>query len=308
MRCAPRAKLQRRHLIHPASVAAGLFAPMAPRPGLAQPGAKVVFPRTETAADARDRYPIQLLELALAKAQSRRPLEPHPIFMLQARALHELAQGQGLDVVWTMTSAEREQGLLPIRIPIDRGLLGWRLLLVRESELSRFAALKRAEQLQALTGGQGADWPDTAILRAAGYRIDPSARYPDLFLKLAAGRIDYFPRSVQEIWGEQALHAAKGLVVEPRLALHYPTAMYFFVSRRRADLAADIQRGLEAALADGSFDALFQRHFGAMLARARLNERRVFELKNPLLPPETPLSDARLWHRPTPAEAAARGR
>ena len=74
--------------------------------------------------------------------------------------------------------------------------------------------------------------------------------------------------------------------------------MYFFVSRKNAALAADIQTGLERALADGSFEALFQRHFGAILKRAELDSRRVTELNNPLLPPETPLNDRRLWYRP----------
>jgi hypothetical protein len=85
---------------------------------------------------------------------------------------------------------------------------------------------------------------------------------------------------------------------KPTLALHYPTAMYFFVSKQRPELAADIRKGLDIALRDGSFEALFLQNFGEVLKRSRLDKRRVFELKNPLLPPETPLGDARLWYRP----------
>src|ERR1700739_2098845 len=83
----------------------------------------VVYPRAETNTDDRDRYPVQLLTLALRKAHSEYELKPHPVFMLQVRAMREVEQGSGLDIVWTMTSKEREQALLPIRIPIDRGLL-----------------------------------------------------------------------------------------------------------------------------------------------------------------------------------------
>ena len=258
----------------------------------------LVYPRSEEEEDRRDDYPVQLLALALSKAGRQDGLLPHALFMLQARSIRELEQGRWLDVIWTMTSTEREAALLPIRIPIDRGLLGWRLLLVRASELPRLAQVRGLVDLQALRAGQGADWPDTTILRAAGLNVDESARYGDLFRKLGAGRIDYFPRGLQEIWSELDQHRSEGLAAEPRLALHYPTAMYFFVNKRDTALAADITRGLERALRDGSFDALFQRHFGAQIKRAGLNERQVIELRNPLLPAQTPLADARLWYRP----------
>jgi hypothetical protein len=260
----------------------------------------VVYPRAETEVDDRDRYPVQLLTLALRKANASYELKPHPVFMLQVRAMREVEQQSGLDIVWTMTSREREQALLPIRIPIDRGLLGWRLLLVQSSASGKFAGVSSLDQLKLLRGGQGADWPDTAILRDAGLSVDESARYGDLFQKLAAGRIDYFPRSVQEIWGELDNHRADGFVVEPTLALHYPTAMYFFVNKQRTELAADIRRGLDIALRDGSFQALFMQNFGEILKRSKLDRRRVLEMTNPLLPAETPLSDARLWYRPVP--------
>ncbi len=264
----------------------------------AAPARIVVYPRAENAVDERDRYPVQLLTLALRKAHADYALKPHAVFMLQVRAMREVEQQSGLDIVWTMTSREREQSLLPVRIPIDRGLLGWRLLLVRPVEAPLFADVRSLGQLKDLRGGQGADWPDTTILRDAGLAIDESARYGDLFQKLAAGRIDYFPRSVQEIWGELDNHKADGFAIEPTLALHYPTAMYFFVNKQRTDLAADIRKGLDIALKDGSFEALFRQNFGAILARAQLDKRRVLEMRNPLLPAETPLGDARLWYRP----------
>jgi len=258
----------------------------------------LVYPRAETDGDERDRYPVQLLKLALSKTRSDIELRPHAVFMLQVRAMQEVQRQSGLDIVWTMTSREREQALLPIRIPIDRGLLGWRLLLIDPARAPAFARVHALADLRPLRAGQGADWPDTPILRAAGLTVDESARYGDLFQKLAAGRIDWFPRSVQEVWGELDSHAAQGFVIEPTLALHYPAAMYFFVSRQHPELAAEIRRGLDIALGDGSFEALFQQFFGDVLRRSRLGDRRVFELANPLLPPETPLADARLWYRP----------
>ena len=258
----------------------------------------LIYPRAEGLGDRRDEYPVELLALALSKAGRHEELQQSAFFMLQARSIRELEAGRAMDVIWTMTSVERENSLLPIRIPIDRGMLGWRLLLVRQDNLARFAHVHRLTDLQDLRAGQGADWPDTTILRKSGLTVDESARYGDLFLKLAAGRIDYFPRGINEVWGEMEQHKEAGLAVEPRLALHYPTAMYFFVNKRDTALAADLTRGLEKAIHDGSFDALFQRYFGSAVQRAKLSERQILEVKNPLLPPETPLGNAKLWYHP----------
>ena len=260
----------------------------------AQTGETVVYPRAESEKDGRDDYPVRLLALALSKSGAKYQLRAHPDFMLQVRAITELQAGRNLDVIWTMTSHEREANLLPVRVPIDRGLLGWRLLLVRQADAAKFAGISDAG-LQKLLAGQGHDWPDTGILKNAGYRVEVSSSYRDLFLMLGNNSIDYFPRSSQEIWGELNLHRDKQFIVEPTLALHYPAAMYFFVNRLNVSLQRSIQRGLDVAIADGSFERLFQEYFGAVIKRSALDSRRVIELSNPLLPPQTPLQDKRLW-------------
>ena len=87
------------------------------------------------------------------------------------------------------------------------------------------------------------------------------------------------------------------LAIDPYLVLHYPSAFYYFTARQRPELAETIRRGLEAALADGSAERLFQQHFGEALASLQLDRRRVIELDNPLLPP-LPLEREELWYRP----------
>jgi hypothetical protein len=80
--------------------------------------------------------------------------------------------------------------------------------------------------------------------------------------------------------------------------LYYPSAFYFFTSKQRPDLAEQIRLGLEASIADGSFEALFQRHHGATLKQVNFAQRQVIELQNPELPAATPFSRKELWYRP----------
>lgn len=259
---------------------------------------RVIYPPPESALDERSAYRIKLLELALSKVGLRNVLQPGDTVMQQGRALRLIEQGQGIDVFWSMTSKQREQQLLPIRIPIDRGLLGWRLLLIRKGDEARFAAVRTVAQLAQMLGAQGHDWPDTEILRAAGLNVYPSPHYESLFSMLERGRVDYVPRSVSEIDGELARHDSQQLAIEPRLALYYPVAEYFFVQRQRVDLARQIEKGLRLALADGSFDALFQRYHADFLQRANLAQRHIIRLNNPLLPAATPLRDKSYWYVP----------
>ena len=254
-----------------------------PAPGSAQEVLEVRYPRHEASVDARNDYFLQVLDLALEKAGEPYRLQPAPVAMTQARAMRQLRHGRTVDVMWTMTTADREAALRPIRIPLQNGLIGTRLLLIRRADRERFRSIRSADALRRLTAGQGHDWPDTRILSHNGFDVLESSSYAGLFGMLKEHRIDYFPRSMLEIWSEADQYAADGFVIEDGLALTYPAAVYFFVHPSNTRLAERIERGLRRAQADGSFEALFERHFGDFVQRARLGERVRLKLDNPLV-------------------------
>jgi hypothetical protein len=256
------------------------------------------YPRAPAGDEFRPLYPLALLQLALDKAASDLRLEPSDYHMEQQRALLSLERGEAVDVVWTMTSIEREQRLLPVRIPLDKGLYGWRIALLRADRAQLLRDVHTLEDLRRLRAGQGHDWPDTAILRHQGLPVETSSSYDSLFLMLRAERFDYFPRAVLEANAELQHMHMDDLTLDRHLVLHYPTALYFFFSPQKPQLADTVRQGLELALADGSFDRLFQQHHADDLRRARLDQRRIIELDNPLLPPHTPLQRRELWYHP----------
>lgn len=254
------------------------------------------YPRPETFDDQRGDYPFQLLQLALTKAGSPHQLVMTPHYMQQNRSIVEVMAATGkLHIVPTMTSREREEKLLPVRIPISKGLIGWRMLLVRARQADLFRGAKTLADLAPYKMAQGHDWPDLAILRSNGLQATPVSTYAGLFDMLKARRVDSVPRSVNEIWPEAARH--QELAVDAHVLLHYPSADYYFVNRADAQLAEQIRRGLEMAIADGAMDQLFYQHYGKVLRLSRLDKRRLLELKNPELPAETPLDRKELWFR-----------
>ncbi|MBA5606145.1 transporter substrate-binding domain-containing protein [Duganella sp. FT3S] len=268
--------------------------------------ATILFPRPLLENDPQTDYPVALLRLALEKSATPYELKFAPVVMTQDRVLLEIAKGDGgVDIIATMTSQERESKMLAVRIPIDKGLYGWRIPLVRGDRQELFAGVRDLAGLRKLRSGQGHDWPDTGILRGNGVPVSANSSYEALFSMLSAGRIDYFPRAVIEIGPEAAAHP--GLAIDRYIAIHYPTALYYFVNRNNVQLADAVKRGLEAAIADGSFERLFNQRFGAALRAARLDQRRVIELVNPLLPDGLPQEHREWWLAPAAAPHARPG-
>jgi len=256
----------------------------------------LVYPQHDPGRLPQWRYLQELMQLAVRHAGNSYRFVEAAEPMTQARVMRELAAHTGrVDLAWTMTSIEREARMLPVRVPVDRGLIGCRIAFVLREHAERWAGLRSLDELRRYTAGQGQDWPDTEILRANGLPVQGASRYDVLFDMLRRGRIDYFPRAVFEIDDEADSALGHDLAIEPHVLIRYPAASYLFVRPDRPQVAADLQRGLDAAVADGSLQKLFHRHFGDLMARHRLAHRRTLLLKNPLLPPATPLDRPAYW-------------
>lgn len=240
-----------------------------------------------------------LLQAALQATGLPVTLQPSSQRMNQSRAAVELRRPGGeVDVMWTMSTPSREQQLRPIRVPIYRGLFGWRVLMVREGEAQRFAHVRSLDDLKAFRFVQGHDWPDSDILAANGLTVVRGTHFEGLFGMLAKGRGDALPRGVLEVPADmQRYGQPNGLALEPGLVLRYPAAVYYFVAPERADLAQLIEGGLRKLLARGESARLLQQFHGSALDLAKLPQRHVIALRNPLLPAGTPLGETALWHQ-----------
>lgn len=245
--------------------------------------------------------PSVLLKEALRRANPQLNVVPHDYAEATStsRVHREVMDGKNVDVIWKPTTLDRERDLLPIRIPIDKGLFGWRVALIRTEDSGAFAGIRSVEQLALKSAGLGFDWVDRSIMEANRLPVVTAPQYTLLFGMLQAKRFDYFPRSLAEVGAEAPQYANTGIVIEPSFVIHYPLAVYFFVNRNNSALAEDIRKGLELMLSDGSFQQQFIQQHGAMLQNLNLTKRYVIELKNPWLPPDTPLQRRELWFRPS---------
>ncbi|MGJ8693110.1 MAG: hypothetical protein ACSHW0_11585 [Thalassotalea sp.] len=84
-------------------------------------------------------------------------------------------------------------------------------------------------------------------------------------------------------------------MIDPYVLIKYPNDYYFYVNKTNYALAADLKKGLELALADGSFDKIFLAAYGDVLKKLNVDNRRVFNLHNPMLLESTPVDRPEFW-------------
>jgi len=214
-----------------------------------------------------------------------------------SRRLAEFSKLQGNVVMWTVTNKDREAFLRPIRVPIFKGLFGYRCLVIRKADQAKFAAIKTQRDLAMLAAGQGEQWPDTGVLRANGFSVVTGTQTENLYKMLAAKRFDYFPRALVEINSELEFINTYNLMIEPNIMLEYPNPLYFFVQQTNTELAERMERGWKIILANGSFDELFfkQQKVKDALFKWLPHVRYIAHLKTPDLPEDTPLQELRQW-------------
>jgi hypothetical protein len=245
----------------------------------------VRYPAGSFTGDFRFSYPIRVLQLALDKtAQEYGPAQAiyASVPMNTGRIASELELGQLLDVATFPASRDLDKRFDAVPFDIRKGILGIRLFLIDRKRQPQFNRVRSAEDLQKMSAGQGFDWLDAKILKNNGYTVITSSSYEALFGMLMARRFDYYPRGLYEPFTEQKAYQVEfpDLSVENSLALYYPYPDYFYVRKGNTVLAARLQKGLELALEDGSFDALFNAEFGATIKQARLDKRTFFVLTN----------------------------
>ncbi|MFZ2306116.1 MAG: hypothetical protein WAW73_13780 [Rhodoferax sp.] len=262
-------------------------------------GVEPMVVRHNLFADANNKtlnYKGEVLALILEKSKAKYG----PYVMLpgsqqawsQRRAYNELEHGD-LDLMTSQTSIAREKSSLPIRYCLYKGLLGIRIGMGAPAIVEKMNRVTSREQLNQVKLGQVSDWPDYAIQTAAGLQVTSLTSVESSLPRLLLGTFELLPLGVVEV---EPIAKRYNLKTVSTWAIAYPTAYYFFVNRKRPELAQRLEYGFEQAIKDHSFDRLFARRIEPLIASSKLENRQLFRIANPLLPPETPLHRKELWH------------
>ncbi len=233
-------------------------------------------------------HEVEVLKLALDKTLPEfGPYELRGIPpMNRARTLVALSHNVYPNLILQMSYedelAEQEKlGFIPF--PLDRGVLSYRLCFMRDSLSATARSITHLDQFKGYHFGIGIGWADGKILRHNGLQVIESNSVVSLFRMTKAGRIDFFCRGASEFFYEQQDPNSLGLTSDTHLALYYPLPKFFFAHKDSQVALNRVQKGLEIAYQDGSFNKLWSKRHLNTLERAKLQQRNLIRLENPLI-------------------------
>lgn len=274
-------------------------------PGWSQAAPPMVVRYNYAPSDAvRYDYYAEVLTMALKRTEADfgpYHIEKYTAPISSARWNALAIQGVTINVMWSnIGHADLNEKMIPIPIPADRGVHGYRVFLIRADRQADFSKIRTLADLRHFVMGQGANWGDIKILEHNGLPVITGTLYDNLFPMLEAGRFDYFSRSVLEAPLEMESFGSKypDLRIESSVLLHYQFPVVFFVAKTEPLLARRIKAGMEMMVRDGSLKQLFYRYFQKSLADLKLKSRTILELENPYLPDFVPVANRELWFDP----------
>ena len=208
-----------------------------------------------------------------------------------------ISKGDVINTAMVVTTPEWEKAAVPIRVPLRRGILNYRLLLINKNSLEDFSKIKTIEQLKQKTVGLRRHWSTWQTMTNLGYNVVNAFSYEAIFAMLDKGRFDYIPRGVHEIYDEISMRKndLKNLMVEPNLALYIPAPFYVFISPHETRLIKRFQLGLNRMVEQGILKEMLNKHYAKFIKRADLKNKLILNVGNPDLPSETPLKRKELW-------------
>lgn len=174
------------------------------------------------------------------------------------------------------------KGLIRVGTPILNGFMGYRILLIRTENQTRFSAIKTLDELRKLSMGFGKGW-EGHVYKYNGFSVAEALTMP-MLLKMLAGKRYYFvPLSAIEIDDTYEIDGVQvsSIAPEKSLLIYMPLPVYFYVSPSEPELADRLTLGLNYLKASGQMEKIFHEYFGERLKRLNLSSRRLIELENP---------------------------
>ncbi|PWI33424.1 hypothetical protein DI392_11300 [Vibrio albus] len=242
-----------------------------------------------------------ILKLALSEVENDYHLTVSPLKVTPNRAKFMLESGQ-LDVFDSGFIPELEESLEPIYLPLEMGLLGWRIFIVHKDMLEKLRLINTLDELKDFVVGQGIGWGDITILEHAGFKVLTATKMENLIKMVEHKRFDLLPLGANEayrfleLFGEQS----DQLTVDNTIALVYPYGRFFYVQKNNTELKQVIETGMMRALEDGSLLALLKSHPFSRDAfeRANLGGRVQIRIDTPNLTQGFKAIDQKWWYAP----------
>ncbi len=262
----------------------------------------ILINRPLSVKDNRYKYPEILLKKILdvtADNYGIAHIQHAKLEMKRDRIFINLIEGTKIHVMAEAPKPGWESQLIPVRIPIRKGIQGFRTFLILKKNQIMLSKIKTIEEFKKIPTGSGQQWSTTRVLTENGFNVVTGVDYEGLFKMLMKDRFITFGRGINETSVEyaQRKNIYPDLAIEQNLLLYIPLPTYYFVTPKKPELAERIEKGLITLIDNGTFDVFFNQHFGEIIKNANLSKRKIFKISNPNLSSLTPLNIKKYWYQ-----------
>jgi len=262
----------------------------------------VLINNSSSIQDSRYTYPKNLLQRILDVTETEfqtTVVEATTNVMTRPRALRELKRGLNIHVMAEAPKPEWNTHLLSVRIPIRKGIQGYRLFLIKKRDQAHLNTISSFDAFKKLPTGSGKDWSTTRVLEGNQFNVIKGNNYDGLFSMLMLDRFTTFGRGINEAFDELEQHQQKHpeLAIDEKFLLFIPLPTYFFVSPKKPALRDRIEKGLKQLIDTGEFNAIFHKEFGELIHKANLANRTTFRISNPNLTKNDPVGHEAYWFK-----------
>lgn len=225
------------------------------------------------------------VELAILKAADK-----YPQYSLKrakevnkTTAFKALTQANQLDIIVAALDPEAEKNSLPIYIPVDRGLLGFRTCLISPESQPLFDKIQTVNDLslQKLTFGVDVNWTDKKVMLSNELPLLDAPNYRSLMAMLRQHKVKCVSRSVMDM--DASIANFPEFTPEQQIAFIYPFGKIIYVNQQNKAAYEMLKYGLEKAVQDRSFYQLFNQYFAKVLEEQNFYYRKILLIKNPVL-------------------------
>ena len=263
----------------------------------------ITYRAPESKLDTRFDYPLELIKNAMDRTKGEygnyKLVQANNMNFTRAQNGEYISKLENF-IFEQAASIENEKNLLSIKVPICKGMYGFRIMLIDKDNQKLFNKINTIEDLKKMRIGQGMGWVDVDVLKDKGFNVIIGNNYEGLFQMLLSGRFEAFSRGVNEVFHErdERIKNMPNLAIEKSICLYYPLPRYFYTAKKNKILAERLTKGLNIMIADGSFDKIWRKYNYKYMEQADFKNRKIFRIENKYIPKSVPLNEKKYWYFP----------
>jgi len=178
----------------------------------------------------------------------------------QLRIKQYLDNGE-ISIYWMLETPERNLRYIPVEVGITNGLIGQRILLIKNGNQKIYDQVKSLKDFRSLglVGGMGLGWFDASVWQANNLPYkEYTGNWKSIFKMTANGReFDYFARGINEITLEHKQYPE--LQIENQLLFIYDRDFRFYLSKAGLNSGKKYETIISLALKTAKESGLIKR-------------------------------------------------